>query len=80
MYDEEYYVVLEVDREEEIVTADELLEKLKGVLAKGGDRVPKELQKVDSLDDRARLLRDTYCEFSLAPGELLQWYAVRLEK
>jgi len=33
MYSEDYFVVLEPDQAEQIVTAAELLEKLKGILA-----------------------------------------------
>jgi hypothetical protein len=80
MYQQDAYVVLEPDRPEEFLTPAELLEKLKAVLVLKPDDLPRELQKFSSVEEQARHLMENYCEFDLAPGQYLQWYAVRLEK
>lgn len=80
LYSEDHFVVLETGREEEILTADELFDKLKSLLATRQDRLPRDLQSLTSVEERAKYLLDTACDFDLAPGEYLQWYAVRLEK
>lgn len=79
MYQEDGYVVLEPNKPEEFLSAEELLEKLKGVLLQQ-EELPRELQKLDSLDQQAKHLMETSCEFDVAPGQYLQWYVVRLEK
>jgi REP element-mobilizing transposase RayT len=80
LYSEDYFVVLETNQPEEILTAEELFLKLKGILADRQDNLPQDLQKIQSLDDRVQHLLATSCEFDLEPGQYLQWYAVRLEK
>lgn len=80
MYDEEYFVVLETNQPEQIVSVDELREKLRSILSTRQDNLPSDLQKFDAIDDQLQYLLDTTCEFDMAPGEYLQWYAVRLEK
>lgn len=79
MYQEDGYVVLEPDRPEEFLTPDELLEKLKGILQQQ-EEVPRDLRKFNVLEEQARYLMESYCEFESAPGQYLQWYVVRLEK
>ncbi|ABG52630.1 conserved hypothetical protein [Trichodesmium erythraeum IMS101] len=80
MYEEENYVVLEANKPEQFMTAVELLEKLRGIIATQQDNLPRDLQKLSSLDDQAEKLRDTYCEYEFTPGKFIQWYVVRLEK
>jgi hypothetical protein len=80
MYQEDMFVVLMPGEEEVFMTPDELLEKLKGILREHQDNLPRDLQRFDALDDQARHLRDTCCDFDLQPGEAMQWYVVRLEK
>lgn len=79
MYQEDAYVVLEPNQDEQFLTPEELLEKLKRVLQQQ-EELPRELQKFDSLEAQAKHLMETSCEFDVAPGEYLQWYVVRLEK
>ncbi|MEM9540295.1 MAG: chlororespiratory reduction protein 7 [Cyanobacteria bacterium P01_E01_bin.42] len=79
MYEEDYYVVLEPDRPEQFLTQEELLEKLKGILQQQ-EELPRDLQQFNSLAEQAQCLLDTACEFDVAPGQYLQWYATRLEK
>lgn len=79
MYRQDVFVVLEPNQPEQFLTEAELLEKLKVILSQQQD-LPQDLQKFTSVDAQARYLLDTSCEFDLAPGQYLQWYAVRLEK
>lgn len=79
MYQEDAYVVLEPNQPEQFLTAAELLEKLKAVLAQQ-DELPPDLQPFDSLDAQAKHLMETACAFDVAPGQYLQWFVVRLEK
>lgn len=80
LYSEDHFVVLATDREEEILTADELFDKLKTLLATRQDRLPRDVRSLTSVEEQAKYLLDTACDFDLAPGEYLQWYAIRLEK
>ena len=79
MYRQDVFVVLEPNQPEQFLTEAELLEKLGVILSQQQD-LPQDLQKFTSVDAQARHLLDTSCEFDLAPGQYLQWYAVRLEK
>lgn len=80
MYQEDTFVVLEPNQQEQFLSANELLEKLKGVLTQGQQQLPQELQSFSSIEEQANYLIDTSCELILTPGQYLQWYAVRLEK
>ncbi|HEY9736674.1 MAG TPA: chlororespiratory reduction protein 7 [Trichocoleus sp.] len=80
MFQEEMYVLLMPGEEEVFLTADELLEQLKQILQTRQDDLPRDLQRFTTLEDQAKHLRDTACEFELRPGEAMQWYVVRLEK
>ncbi|MBT9315169.1 chlororespiratory reduction protein 7 [Leptothoe spongobia] len=80
MYSEDMFVLLVPGSEEVFLEPDELLTKLKNMLAQYADALPRDLQKFVSVDDQARHLRDTACEFEVTPGVSWQWYAVRLEK
>ncbi|OLP19886.1 hypothetical protein BST81_03055 [Leptolyngbya sp. 'hensonii'] len=80
MYRQDHFVVLEPNQPEQFLTAAELLEKLKQVLAGCQDDLPRDLQPLPSIAAQAQYLLDTSCEFDVAPGQFLQWYAVRLEK
>ena len=80
LYESETYVLLEPNQEEQFLSSAELLEKLKVVLAERQDDLPRELQSIASVQQQAQYLMETCCELDVAPGESLQWYAVRLEK
>jgi hypothetical protein len=84
MYSEEMFVFLTPDAQETFLSPSELTDKLKEVLQtykQGlGNELPRDLQKLGSDDERAQYLLSTHCEFETAPGERVQWYAVRLEK
>jgi Protein of unknown function (DUF3571). len=80
LYDEDTFVVLETNQPEQFLTAAELLEKLKVVLASGQEDLSPDVQKFSSVEAQAKYLIDTYCELDVGPGKFLHWYAVRLEK
>jgi Protein CHLORORESPIRATORY REDUCTION 7 len=82
LHQEDYFVVLETDRPEEILTAGEILAKLAQVIETEGDAMPPGLglEQFATIAEQAQHLLDTVCELSLGPAEYLQWYAVRLEK
>ncbi|HEY9615504.1 MAG TPA: chlororespiratory reduction protein 7, partial [Microcoleaceae cyanobacterium] len=65
---------------EQFLSTAEMLDKLKGILAERQNDLPRELQRFAAIDEQAQYLLDTSCEFDVAPGQFLQWYAVRLEK
>ncbi|WP_416676588.1 chlororespiratory reduction protein 7 [Egbenema bharatensis] len=78
MYQEDAYVLLEPNQPEQILMANELLEKLKATLQE--QELPQELQKFDSLEEQAKHLMETACELDVGPEGFLQWYVIRLEK
>lgn len=80
MYREDAYVLLEPNQPEQILMRDELLEKLKAVLADRQDDLPRDLQQFSDLDEQATHLMETACEFDVGPDGFLQWYVIRLEK
>lgn len=80
MYEGDMFVVLVPGETEIFLTPDELLDRLKALLADRQDDLPRDLQRFSDLEDQARHLRDTACELDLKPGEAMQWYVVRLEK
>lgn len=80
MYQEEMFVVLMPGIAEEFLAAEELLERLIGLLGDRQQDLPRDLQRFTTVAAQALYLRDTACELELAPGETMQWYVVRLEK
>ena len=80
MFQEDAYVVLETNQPEQILSAEELLDKLKAVLSQRQDDLPRDLQKFTSVEEQAKYLMETSCEMEVGPEGYLQWYVVRLEK
>jgi len=80
MYSEEMFVFLTPDAVETFMTPPELLEKLQEIVTAYEGELPRSLQKLASAEAQAKYLLETHCEFEVAPGESVQWYAVRLEK
>jgi Protein CHLORORESPIRATORY REDUCTION 7 len=77
---EDYFVILETNQPEQILTAAETLAKLEAILASRQDDLPRGLEAFPTPAAQAQNLLDTVCELAMGPGEYLQWYAVRLEK
>ena len=80
MFNNDAYVLLETDRPEQLLTPAEMFDKLKEIVVKFADDLPEDVRRINGVTDRVQYLLDTSCELDLAPGEYLQWYAVRLEK
>ncbi len=80
MFQEDAFVVLEPNQPEQFLTPEELLEKLKAILATRQDDLPRDLQKFTSVEEQAQYLMETSCDLDVGPGQYLQWYVVRLEK
>lgn len=80
MFNNDAYVLLETDRPEQILTPVEMSDRLKEIVIKFANDLPEDVCRIDGIEERVRYLLDTSCELNLAPGEYLQWYAVRLEK
>ena len=80
MFQEDAYVVLETNQPEQILTPDELLEKLKAVLSQRQDDLPRDVQKFTAIEEQAQYLMETSCELDVGPEGYFQWYVVRLEK
>ncbi|NEP15661.1 MAG: chlororespiratory reduction protein 7 [Leptolyngbya sp. SIO4C1] len=80
LYSEEMFVLLVPGAAEVFLTPAELQARLQQMLSKRQDRLPRDLQKLDSVKAQAKYLRDTGCEFEVEPGVAWQWYGVRLEK
>lgn len=80
MYQEDAYVVLDSEQpEQEILTTEELQEKLRALLPTL-ETLPYDVERLDSLDAQVQHLIETHCELDLGPNQYLQWYVVRLEK
>lgn len=73
-------MVLETNQPEQILTAAELFDKLQNLLATRQTELPRDLQSFTAVEDQARYLMETACDFDMAAGKYLQWYAIRLEK
>jgi hypothetical protein len=80
MFNNDAYVLLETDKPEQLLTPDEMFAKLQEIVIKFADDLPIDVQQITGVEERVQYLLDTSCELHLAPGEYLQWYAVRLEK
>lgn len=80
MYQEDGYVVLESDREEQFMTATELQAKLVSVLQSSDVVIPRELAKFDRPELQAQHLLENYFELDIGANQYLQWYVVRFEK
>ena len=80
MYQEDGVVVLEPDQPEQILTSQELLEKLKGILVNRQEDLPRELEKFTTVEGQAEYLMENFCDLDMGSDSYLQWYVIRLEK
>lgn len=74
----DHYVILEPGKAEWMADRAETAAWLARTLA-AMDRVPADLDRLADASTRAAHLLDTACELEVAPGQRVQWYAVRLE-
>lgn len=80
LYESDTYVLLEPNQEEQFLSTAELFEKLRSILVTRQNDLPPDLQRFSTVEEQAQYLLETSCEFDVAPGQFMQWYAVRLEK
>lgn len=80
MYEEDYFVLLMPGAEEEILTAEELHQRIRNILSDRQDTLPRDLAKLPTVDEQTRYLINTACDFELQAGQSMQWFAIRLEK
>jgi hypothetical protein len=80
MFNNDAYVFLETDLPEQLLTPAEMSDRLTEIVIKFADDLPQDVRQIGSVEARVRYLLDTSCELTLAPGQYIQWYAVRLEK
>lgn len=77
MYQEDGYVVLETNKPEQLMTEEELLIKLAGILKTYTDNLPSDFPKIALIEEQAKYLLENYCEFDVGEGQYLQWYVTR---
>ncbi len=80
MFQEDAYLVLEPDQPEQILSPDELAAKLAIILSNYQGQLEADVARLGTIASQAEYLRDTACEFMIAPGQYIKWYVVRLEK
>lgn len=80
MFSGDSFVVLEADQPEQVLSPEELFEKLKAILSDRQSDLPRDLQRFDSVDAQAQHLMESSCELDVEPGQFLQWYVIRTEK
>ena len=78
IYDCNNYVVMEPEKKEEFMNAEETLEWLEQWLNQL-EKLPQDLENQPSLKAAATRLLDTACNLEIKPGFAIQWYAVRLD-
>lgn len=80
LYESDTYVLLEPDQPEQFLSTEELLQKLEEAIAARQGDLPRDLERFSTIPEQAKYLLESYCDFDVAPGQFMQWYAVRLEK
>lgn len=80
LYDTDSFVLLRSQQPEVFVSREELLEQLKAELIRHPEARSPDLLRLDTVEEQALQLLETSYELVTAPGEFLQWYAVRLER
>ena len=75
----DHYVILEPGKAEWMADRTKTAAWLARMLA-AMDHVPADLRHFPDAAARAAHLLDTACELQVAPGQRVQWYAVRLDR
>tara|TARA_B100000214_G_C23527322_1_gene427799 strand:+ start:214 stop:471 length:258 start_codon:yes stop_codon:yes gene_type:complete len=74
----DHFVLLEPEKEENIVNRDEAIKWLKNWLKKVDLPTIKQKEDFEKDDDILNLLEDT-CELEIMPGYVIKWFAVRID-
>ncbi len=72
------YVVLEPNKEERFLKAQETLEWIENWINQI-EQLPQDLLEKSSTKAAAQHLLDTACDLEIYPGFTIQWYAIRLD-
>ena len=80
LFEENHYVLLMPGAAEEFVTSAELAEFLQQLLLEYPDAVDADVKQFGTVQEQAQRLIETTCELPIAPGQTVEWYAVRLNK
>ena len=80
LYDAEAFVLLESNQPEQILTPEELSDRLQTILQTHRANLPDDVKQFDTVASQADYLIETLCELDLGPDQYLQWFAIRLEK
>ena len=80
LYDTDAFVLLESNQSEQILTPEELRDRLQTVLQESADDIPADIQAYGTIEDQAEYLMENLCELNLGPDRYFQWFAVRTEK
>ena len=80
LYDAEAFVLLESNQPEQILTPEELSDRLQTILQTHQANLPDDVKQLDTVASQADYLIETLCELDLGPDQYLQWFAIRLEK
>lgn len=80
LYDTDSFVLLESNQPEQILTPEELGDRLRAVLTEHADDLPQDILAYGNVEEQAEYLIENLCELNLGPDRYFQWFAVRLEK
>lgn len=80
LYDTDAFVLLESNQAEQILTPEELRDRLLTVLKECSEDIPPDIKAYGSIDEQAEYLMENLCELDLGPDRYFQWFAVRMEK
>ena len=74
----DFYVILEPGKEENILNSPDTLSWLESWLNKI-EFLPKDLEAIPSKKEAAEYLLDTACALEVSKGTTIQWFAIRLD-
>ncbi len=80
LYEQDAFVFLESGKPEELLSVAELRKRLTHVMAMNPDDIPTDVATKETVEQQVQYLLDNYCELSLGGSQLIQWFAVRLER
>ncbi len=78
--DQNHFVLLLPELDEQFLTRSELIEFLSRLLQEHPHLIDADLQRYSSPVDQVQRLIETTCSVEIEPGQTVEWYAVRLRK
>ncbi len=80
LFEQNHYVLLMPGAAEEFLTAAELVVFLQRLLEEYPNAADADIKQFSTVTEQAQRLIETTCELPIAPGQTVEWYAVRLNK